>query len=100
MKHNVCLCFAFSGAGPHPKGLSGRVVSAVWWVFAVVLLAFYFSNFNAMLRSDSKHVSVNNFEELAKQDVIDYGTVEGGSTFNFFKVCVALKRKRNHTFIP
>ncbi|XP_038863454.1 probable glutamate receptor [Salvelinus namaycush] len=73
------------GAGPHPKGLSGRVISAVWWVFAVVLLACYFSNFNAMLRSDSKHVSVNNFEELAKQDVIDYGTVEGGSTFNFFK---------------
>uniref|UniRef100_A0A4W5PUD8 Glutamate receptor n=1 Tax=Hucho hucho TaxID=62062 RepID=A0A4W5PUD8_9TELE len=73
------------GAGPHPKGLSGRVISAVWWVFAVVLLACYFSNFNAMLRSDSKHVSVNNFEDLAKQDVIDYGTVEGGSTFNFFK---------------
>ncbi|CDQ59508.1 unnamed protein product [Oncorhynchus mykiss] len=73
------------GAGPHPKGLSGRVISAIWWVFAVVLLACYFSNFNAMLRSDSKHVSVNNFEELAKQDVIDYGTVEGGSTFNFFK---------------
>ncbi|KAK6308526.1 hypothetical protein J4Q44_G00217970 [Coregonus suidteri] len=73
------------GAGPHPKGLSGRVISAFWWVFAVVLLACYFSNFNAMLRSDSKHVSVNNFEELAKQDVIDYGTVEGGSTFNFFK---------------
>ncbi|XP_070295408.1 probable glutamate receptor [Salvelinus sp. IW2-2015] len=73
------------GAGPHPKGLSGRVISAIWWVFAVVLLACYFSNFNAMLRSDSKYVSVNNFEELAKQDVIDYGTVEGGSTFNFFK---------------
>uniref|UniRef100_A0A6Q2Y0E8 Glutamate receptor n=1 Tax=Esox lucius TaxID=8010 RepID=A0A6Q2Y0E8_ESOLU len=73
------------GAGPHPKGLSGRVVSAVWWMFAVVLLACYFSNFSAMLRSDNKHVSVQNFEELAKQDVIDYGTVEGGSTFNFFK---------------
>lgn len=44
-----------------------------------------FSNFNTMLRSDTKHVSVMNFDELARQDVIDYGTVEGGTTFNFFK---------------
>ncbi|XP_071203200.1 probable glutamate receptor [Salvelinus alpinus] len=73
------------GAGPHPKGLSGRIISAIWWVFAVVLLACYFSNFNTMLRSDTKHGSVMNFDELARQDVIDYGTVEGGSTFNFFK---------------
>ncbi|KAJ8017177.1 hypothetical protein DPEC_G00015040 [Dallia pectoralis] len=73
------------GAGPHPKGLSGRLVGAVWSVFAVVLLASYFSNFAAILRSDTKHISVKNFEELANQDVIDYGTVEGGSTFNFFK---------------
>ncbi|KAL1020788.1 hypothetical protein UPYG_G00004680 [Umbra pygmaea] len=73
------------GAGPHPKGLPGRVISAVWWVFAVVLLAYYFSNFNAMLRSDTKHVSVQSFEDLAKQDVIKYGTLEGASTLHFFK---------------
>jgi hypothetical protein len=68
-------------------------------VFAVVLLACYFSNFNTMLRSDTKHVSVMNFDELARQDVIDYGTVEGGSTFNFFKVRVALKRNRTNVFL-
>ncbi|XP_056241906.1 probable glutamate receptor [Seriola aureovittata] len=73
------------GAGPHPKALSGRLVSAIWWLFAVMLLACYFGNFNAMLHSNNKHVSIKSFEDLANQDLIDYGTVEAGSTMQFFK---------------
>ncbi|KAM6928646.1 glutamate receptor U1 [Lycodopsis pacificus] len=73
------------GAGPHPKALSGRLVSAIWWLFAVLLLACYFGNFNSMLHSDNKHVSIKTFEDLANQDVMDYGTVEAGSTMSFFK---------------
>ncbi|XP_049920627.1 probable glutamate receptor isoform X1 [Epinephelus moara] len=73
------------GAGPHPKALSGRLVSAIWWLFAVLLLASYFGNFNSMLHSNNKHISIESFEDLANQDVIDYGTVESGSTMLFFK---------------
>lgn len=73
------------GAGPHPKALSGQLISAIWWLFAIVLLACYFGNFNSMLHSNSKHVSMNSFEDLANQDVIEYGTVEAGSTMHFFK---------------
>ncbi|XP_040048526.2 putative glutamate receptor [Gasterosteus aculeatus] len=76
---------ALQGAGPHPKGLSGRLVSAIWWLFAILLLACYFGNFNSMLHSNNKHVSIKTFEELANQDLMDYGTVEGGSTTAFFK---------------
>lgn len=78
--------FVLSGAGPHPKALSGRVISAIWWLFAVLLLACYFGNFNSMLHSNSKHVSIKSFEDLANQEVIDYGTFETGSTAQFFKV--------------
>ncbi|KAM3617019.1 uncharacterized protein V6R79_001185 [Siganus canaliculatus] len=73
------------GAGPHPKALSGRLISAIWWLFAVLLLACYFANFNTILHNNRKQVSINSFEDLANQDVIDYGTVEGGSTMQFFK---------------
>ncbi|XP_034552013.1 probable glutamate receptor isoform X2 [Notolabrus celidotus] len=73
------------GAGPHPKALSGRLVSAFWWLFAILLLACYFGNFNSMLHSNEKHVSIKTFEDLANQDVIKYGTVDGGSTKAFFK---------------
>lgn len=74
------------GAGPHPKALSGRVVSAIWWLFAVLLLACYFGNLNSVLHSNTKQLSISTFEDLANQDVIDYGTLEGGSTMLFFKV--------------
>ncbi|KAM9785911.1 putative glutamate receptor [Neosynchiropus ocellatus] len=73
------------GAGPHPKALSGRVVSAVWWLFAVLLLACYVASLSSQLNSDHKHMSIQTFEDLASQDAMEYGTVEGGSTMNFFK---------------
>ncbi|XP_041802022.1 probable glutamate receptor [Chelmon rostratus] len=73
------------GAGPHPKALSGRLISAIWWLFAVLLLACYFGNLKSLLHSNSKRVSIKDFEDLANQDVIDYGTVKPGSTMLFFK---------------
>uniref|UniRef100_A0A3Q4BX24 Kainate-binding protein n=1 Tax=Mola mola TaxID=94237 RepID=A0A3Q4BX24_MOLML len=73
------------GAGPHPKAMSGRIVSAIWWLFTLLLLACYFANFNIMMRSSSKHTSIKSFEDLANQNVIDYGTVEAGATMMFFK---------------
>ncbi|XP_051282353.1 probable glutamate receptor [Dicentrarchus labrax] len=93
-EHNFTLVHSFwyitgaltlQGAGPHPKALSGRLVSAIWWLFVILLLACYFGNFNSMLHSNNKHVSIKTFEDLANQDAIDYGTVEGGSTMLFFK---------------
>lgn len=38
-----------------------------------------------MLRSNDKHVTIKSFEDLANQDVMDYGTFESGSTMLFFK---------------
>lgn len=73
------------GAGPHPKALSGRLVSAIWWLFAVLLLACYFGNLTSLLNSNGKHVSIKGFEDLANQDMIDYGTLKAGSTMLFFK---------------
>lgn len=77
--------FVLTGAGPHPKALSGRLISAIWWLFTILLLACYFGNLNSTLHSNNKHVSIKSFEDLANQDLIDYGTVESGSTMLFFK---------------
>nr|XP_015824185.2 probable glutamate receptor [Nothobranchius furzeri] len=76
---------ALQGAGPHPKALSGRVVGAIWWLFAVLLLACYFANFHSVLHSEHKHISISSFEDLANQDVVDYGTIQSGSSMLFFK---------------
>lgn len=84
-RQGALLCL-FSGAGPHPKGPSGRLISTIWWLFTILLLACYFGNFSLMMYSNNKPTSIQSFEDLANQDVIDYGTVEFGSTMMFFKV--------------
>jgi len=52
-----------------------------------VLLVFYFANFSHMQHADNKHMSIQTFEDLSNQDALDYGTVKGGSSMTFFKVC-------------
>uniref|UniRef100_A0A3Q3AQ77 Glutamate receptor U1-like n=1 Tax=Kryptolebias marmoratus TaxID=37003 RepID=A0A3Q3AQ77_KRYMA len=78
----LCLC---PRAGPQPKAVSGRIIAAIWWMFSLVLLVCYFSSFSLMLRSDHRHMSISSFEDLANQNLIDYGTVQSGSTMLFFK---------------
>lgn len=81
----IAGALTLQGAGPHPKALSGRLVSAIWWLFSIVLLATYFSRVSAWLKSDQNHLSIQSFEDLAKQDLIEYGTLDGGSSLAFFK---------------
>ncbi|XP_073675539.1 glutamate receptor U1 [Garra rufa] len=73
------------GAGPHPKALSGRVITSIWWLFSLVLLACYFANLSLWLHSDSQQLSIKSFEDLANQNVIEYGTIKDSSSFSFFK---------------
>ncbi|XP_063064073.1 glutamate receptor U1 [Engraulis encrasicolus] len=81
----IAGALTLQGAGPHPKSVSGRLISAIWWLFSIVLLATYFSRVSAWLQSDHSHLSIENFHDLADQNVIEYGTVDGGSTLQFFK---------------
>ncbi|XP_073681390.1 probable glutamate receptor [Garra rufa] len=76
---------SLQGAGPHPKAVSGRVISCTWWLFAIVLLACYFSNLSSSQGADSAPLMIKGFEDLANQEVIEYGTLSGSSTLAFFK---------------
>lgn len=80
--------FVLSGAGPHPKALSGRIICCSWWLFTVVLLACYFSNLSSSKSPESSQLTVKGFEDLANQDMIEYGCLAGSSTLAFFKVRV------------
>lgn len=73
------------GAGPHPKSLSGRVVSCCWWLFTLFLLAHYFTNLSSSSSSQSTSLTVKGFEDLANQDKMEYGCLAGSSTLAFFK---------------
>ncbi|KAI5101477.1 hypothetical protein C0J45_8680, partial [Silurus meridionalis] len=76
---------SLQGAGPHPKAFSGRVITAIWWLFSLVVLACYFANLISWLHMDNKQLSIKSFEDLANQNVIDYGTMKGSSSLAYFK---------------
>lgn len=75
------------GAEPHPKSLSARIIAVIWWAFSVIVLAAYIASFAALLKSGDEQASTTilSFEDLAKQTAIEFGTIEGSSTYNFFK---------------
>ncbi|KAI7789939.1 probable glutamate receptor [Triplophysa rosa] len=73
------------GAGPHPRALSGRVITAIWWLFSLVLLASFFASLSSWLHSDSQELSIKSFEDLANQNVVEYGTIKDSSSMSFFK---------------
>ncbi|NXG53788.1 GLRK protein, partial [Psilopogon haemacephalus] len=76
---------ALQGVTPRPKALSVRVIAAVWWLFTIALLAAYIANFTALLSSSSEQLPIQTFEDLVKQRKLEFGTLEGSSTFYFFK---------------
>lgn len=57
----------------------------MWWFFALIMLASYTANLAAFLTSDRLQSSINNVEDLAKQNKVKYGAQKGGSTMKFFE---------------
>ncbi|KFO94212.1 putative glutamate receptor, partial [Buceros rhinoceros silvestris] len=76
---------ALQGVTPRPKALSVRVIAAVWWLFTIALLAAYIANFTALLGAGSEQHPIQTFEDLVKQRNLEFGTLDGSSTFYFFK---------------
>ena len=68
------------------RSLSGRIVGSVWWFFTLIIISSYTANLAAFLTTSRMQSPIESADDLAKQTVIKYGTVEGGSTMAFFKV--------------
>ncbi|XP_014465850.1 probable glutamate receptor [Alligator mississippiensis] len=89
----TCLNSLWFGAGAltlqgtahQPKALSVRIITAVWWAFTIALLAAYVASFTALLTSGNDQLPIQTFEDLVKQREIQYGMLDGSSTFHFFK---------------
>ncbi len=66
--------------------MSGRIVGSVWWFFTLIVISSYTANLAAFLTVERMNSPIESAEDLAKQTEIKYGTVEGGSTQEFFRV--------------
>ena len=68
------------------RSMSGRIVGSVWWFFTLILISSYTANLAAFLTAERMQSPIESAEDLAKQTDIKYGTVDSGSSKDFFKV--------------
>ncbi len=68
------------------RSLSGRIVGGVWWFFTLIIISSYTANLAAFLTVERMVSPIESAEDLAKQSEIAYGTLDGGSTKEFFRV--------------
>jgi Ligand-gated ion channel len=74
------------GSEVAPRAVSTRMVSGIWWFFTLILISSYTANLAAFLTVERMKSPIESAEDLARQNVIKYGTIYGGSTMTFFSV--------------
>ncbi|MEQ2189351.1 hypothetical protein GOODEAATRI_024462, partial [Goodea atripinnis] len=84
---NCILCFPIIPSyTPSVRSLSGRIVGGVWWFFTLIIISSYTANLAAFLTVERMVSPIESAEDLAKQTEIAYGTLDSGSTKEFFRV--------------
>ncbi|KAF3840640.1 hypothetical protein F7725_006502 [Dissostichus mawsoni] len=73
------------GCDISPRSLSGRIVGGVWWFFTLIIISSYTANLAAFLTVERMVSPIESAEDLAKQTDIAYGTLDSGSTKEFFR---------------
>jgi len=63
------------------------MVGGVWWFFTLIIVSTYTANLAAFLTIERMFVPISSAEDLTRQSVIQYGTLDAGSTKAFFQVC-------------
>lgn len=62
-----------------------RLVSGMWWFFALMMLNSYTANLAAFMTNNLQTQGIASVEDLANQNKIQFGTQRGGSTESFFR---------------
>lgn len=76
------------GSDVAPGSLATRIIAAMWFFFAMMMVASYTANLAAFLTVETLDKPIESAEDLAAQGMnppIKYGVVAGGSTMNFFR---------------
>src|SRR6218665_738452 len=87
-RHHHRCSFLIHVLGRHRdcRSLSGRIVGSAWWFFTLIIISSYTANLAAFLTIERMLTPIESADDLAKQTEILYGTLDAGSTKDFFKV--------------
>ncbi|VDI60713.1 Hypothetical predicted protein [Mytilus galloprovincialis] len=72
------------GSDSCPRSISGRVIGTVWWFFVLIIISSYTANLAAFLTIERMVAPIETVDDLAKQTQIKYGSVNSGTTREFF----------------
>uniref|UniRef100_A0AAQ4QVY7 Glutamate receptor n=1 Tax=Gasterosteus aculeatus aculeatus TaxID=481459 RepID=A0AAQ4QVY7_GASAC len=64
---------------------AAAVTGRVWWFFTLIIISSYTANLAAFLTVERMVSPIESAEDLAKQTDIAYGTLDSGSTKEFFR---------------
>ena len=67
------------------RAVSTRLVAGIWWFFTLIMISSYTANLAAFLTVERMVSPIESAEDLAAQTKIKYGSMYGGSTWNFFR---------------
>ncbi|XP_036222655.2 glutamate receptor ionotropic, kainate 2 [Bactrocera oleae] len=73
-----------AGCDMLPKSAPFRTFTAMWWIIAVIIPNSYTANLAAFLTSSKMVSTVSDLKSLVEQVDINFGTIEGGSTYTLF----------------
>ncbi|CAI5445016.1 unnamed protein product [Caenorhabditis angaria] len=91
--------FMQQGTDILPRAVSGRIASSCWWFFTLIIVSSYTANLAAFLTLERMTPPIESVDDLANQDKILYGVVEGGSTAAFFEDSIVPLYKKMWNFM-
>lgn len=68
------------------RSIAGKFASTVWWMFALILVSVYTGNYIAIRLRNKAANPIKSAWDLVDRAGIQYGTLQSGSTYDFFKV--------------
>lgn len=73
------------GTDINPSSLAGRILSGIWWLFALLMVSSYTANLAAFLTVKKIQPPITHTTDLAEQTKIRFGTVRNSGVEGFFK---------------
>ncbi|XP_065556610.1 ionotropic receptor 25a-like isoform X1 [Artemia franciscana] len=96
IKESLWFCMTSltpQGGGEAPKHLSGRLVSATWWLFAFIIVSSYTANLAAFLTVSRLETPVKSLDDLVTQYKIKYAPLEGSSAMAYFERMAGIENR-------
>ncbi|XP_017048955.1 glutamate receptor ionotropic, kainate 1 isoform X2 [Drosophila ficusphila] len=67
-----------------PRGWPMRLLTASWWIFALLISQTYIAKLASFITSSKMENSINSLHDLVDQNKVQFGTVRGGATSVYF----------------